>query len=163
MNMRFRKFNGAEILDVARYIRQYRYERPNETVQLMIGTDSQKRGEKTAISTVIVLYTVGKGGHIIHWTTDYPVFADLFSKLWKEVEHTAHVVSYLLEAGFKRDDMLIHIDVNPNPRWDSHVAFKASVGFFKGMGFEDDHVITKPLSYVAMHVADHAVRMPQAA
>lgn len=156
--MNFQTFEGRRIENVPQYIRDFRYRKDGE-VQLMVGTDSQRRNHKTMISTVIVLYHVGRGGHIIHWTQMLPRIRDLHSKLWKEVEHTAKVVSYLMDNGFSRDEIIVHIDVNPNPRWDSHALYAASKGFFVGMGFADTNIVTKPLSYVAMHVADKAARL----
>lgn len=154
--MDFRKFDGTPVSDVGEYVKTYMKE--HENVILMIGSDSQRSGRFTIFSTVIVMYTRGKGGHVIIWKQRMEHFADLFSRLWKEVEFTAHVTAYLIDAGIRRDDMLVHIDVNPRPEYKSNIAYQASVGFFRGMGFNGDQIYVKPLGYVATHVADEFVR-----
>lgn len=155
--MQFQKFDGEPIDNVALYVKRYMKEHPEAI--LMIGSDSQQKAFTTSYSAAIVLYRKGRGGHVIIWKQRIKKIRDLFSRLWKEVEFTAHVVSHLIESGIDQDEMIIHIDVNPDPAHESNCAYQPSFGFFKGtFGFNADQIMVKPLGYVSSHVSDKYVR-----
>ena len=59
----FRKVNGERIPSVIDYVNNYMA--THKGIEILVGTDSQNRGENTVYSTVIALYEPGHGAHCI--------------------------------------------------------------------------------------------------
>ena len=101
------------------YIKDYFYAKRHENIggfEIFIGTDSQRvrKGRLTLYATVICLYTVGHGAHIIYTKTKRndilptarkrkkeagrrPADTGLFYRLQWEVEYSMQVANYLNE------------------------------------------------------------------
>lgn len=174
---RFRKIDGTTITDVAQYIKDYfkmKLEKnEGDEFEIFIGTDSQRvrHGRLTLYATVICLYTVGKGAHIIFTRTKRDDIGptqkkinktkgfdpNLFNRLWWEVDYTTQVANYL-----KKNDVFIgqgvvqvHLDVSANPENKSNITYKAAVGYVEAMGY---NARVKPEAICASYAADMCVR-----
>lgn len=174
---RFRKVDGTTITDVAQYIKDYfkmkREKNEGDEFEIFIGTDSQRvrRGRLTLYATVICLYTVGKGAHIIFTRTKRDDIGptqkktkkvkgsdpNLFNRLWWEVDYTTQVANYLKENDvfIGHGVVQVHLDVSANPENKSNIAYKSAVGYVEAMGY---HARVKPNSVAASYAADLCVR-----
>lgn len=174
----FQKLDGTIIEDVAQYVKDYFYAKRELGMgefQLFIGSDSQRvrKGRMTLYSTVICLYTVGKGAHLIYAKTKRndiaptarkrkggmkrPADSGLFYRLQWEVEYSMQVANYLnannvfAECGIAE----MHFDIAVNPEFDSHIAYTYAVGYAKSYGYNPR---TKPEAIAASYAADMCVR-----
>ena len=174
---RFRKIDGTTIDDVAQYVKDYFKSKKEsnfgDEFEIFIGTDSQRvrRGRLTLYATVICLYTVGKGAHIIFTRTKRDDIGPtqkktkkvkgsdpmLFQRLWWEVDYTTQVANYLKENGvfIGHGVVQVHLDVSANPENKSNVAYKAAVGYVEAMGY---NARCKPEALAASYAADVMVR-----
>ena len=175
------KTDGTIIEDVAQYVKDYFAEKNRigkgfDEFEIFIGTDSQRvrRGRLTLYASVICLYTVGKGAHIIYAKTKRndiaptarknkrgakrPADGGLFYRLQWEVEYSMQVANYLnrnnvfAECGIGQ----IHFDIAINPEFDSNIAYTYAVGYAKSAGY---NARTKPEAIAASYAADMCVRM----
>ena len=135
----FRKTSGEKVKDLVQYVQNYVSENPN--IDVMVGTDSQTKGQKTYFSTVVALYDHGDGehGHGAHcifkrWSTPKYRKEQRFDRLLKETEESIKVAKDLRDCGIKIK--FIDIDINPDPKYKSNEAFDASYGWITGEGFE---------------------------
>jgi len=174
---RFRKIDGTTIDDVAQYIKNYftskREANEGDEFEIFIGTDSQRvrRGRLVLYATVICLYTVGKGAHIIYTRTKRDDIGPtqkktkklkgsdphLYQKLWWEVDYTIQVANYL-----KKNDVFIgqgiaqvHLDLSTNPENKSNSVYKSAVGYVESWGY---NARCKPNAVAASYAADMCVR-----
>lgn len=148
--MEFKKVNGVQI-DLERYVLEYQKTHPG--VEVMVGCDSQNRRYRTSYAVVVALYNPGKGAHVVfrRWTTDKEKVKDirLLNEAWNSIE-TAEA---LKTAGISVK--YIDLDLNPNPKFGSHSAFKQAVGMVEGMGYE---VRFKTLGPLVTTMADAIAR-----
>ena len=77
----------------------------------------------------------------------------LAHKLFREAELSI-AVAQALSASI-REEILVHVDANEDPRHRSSNYVQALAGMVVGHGFE---VQLKPHSWCASHVADHVVK-----
>ena len=174
---RFRKIDGTTIPDVAQYVKDYFKSKIENNLgdefEIFIGTDSQRvrRGRLTLYATVICLYTVGKGAHIIFTRTKRDDIGptrkktkklkgedpNLFTRLWWEVDYTTQVANYLKENDvfIGHGVVQVHLDVSANPENKSNIAYKAAVGYVEAMGYS---ARVKPSALAASYAADMCVR-----
>lgn len=157
------KVDGTQIEDVSLYIKEYLSNTDKyDTVRLMIGTDGlaiwqSKTTVLIKIMTVIVLYKVGKGAHIIkrresHFLKrqDSELDAITFEKLNMEADKTIELALYLREKiGI---DPEIHMDLNPSDLYKSNKVYQVVHGYPEGLGFKTKY---KSVAHVASIAADH--------
>ena len=175
----FQKLDGTIIEDVAQYVKDYFHAKRKLSMgefEIFIGSDSQRvrRGRLTLYSTVICLYTVGKGAHIIYAKTKRndiaptarkskrgikrPADKGLFYRLQWEVEYSMQVANYLnknnvfAECGIAQ----MHFDIAVNPEHDSNIACTYAIGYAKSYGYSPR---IKPNAVAASYAADMAVRL----
>ena len=158
--MEFTKIDGTVIKDVAQYLRDYIESKDGE-IDIMIGCDSLPKAQKYATyTTVIAIYTVGKGAHLMYQRETRVKTKDLYDRLWKEVVRSMEVAKYLKSQGIldikkiRGLDMHLHVDVNPDPgngANKSNAVFESAVGFITSMGFKCS---TKPDAPAASYAAD---------
>ena len=173
----FRKVDGTVIENVAQYIKDYfaqkRYE-SLEGFEIFIGTDSQRvrKGRLTLYATVICLYTVGKGAHIIYTKTkrndiaptarknkksakQRPADTGLFYRLQWEVDYSMQVANYLNENKvFAECDIAqVHLDISVNEENDSNIAYGYAMAVASAYNPR-----TKPNAIAASYAADMVVR-----
>jgi len=120
-----------------------------------VGCDSQQHGLHTDFVTVIALIKPGKGGRVF-WTKErVPRFEVLRTRLLREVELSVNIAFKLSEILSEDVELNVHVDVNPDIKYKSAKFMKELVGYVQGCGFK---ALTKPNSFVAMHVCDHIVK-----
>lgn len=156
---KFKKVDGTIIEDVAKYVNSYIIMHPDNEFKLFIGTDSQrvrKRG-KVYYATVLCLYKVGKGAHVIFSKTIRHDVRDIFQRLWWEVEYSMKLANLLRSSNILTNEhiMSIHLDLSPKIENESNSVYKAAIGYIKGMGFEYK---AKPDSPASSYAADYFCR-----
>jgi predicted RNase H-related nuclease YkuK (DUF458 family) len=125
--------------------------------QIHIGTDAQLRGSKMVFASAVAVLNPGKGGMAFHSKMAFPrdEFKTLPQKLFREVQYSVEIaqeIADLLDQRFHKN-IIVHVDANPNIKWNSSDYHKALVGWVVGAGFQ---ALSKPESWCASHVADHA-------
>jgi predicted RNase H-related nuclease YkuK (DUF458 family) len=146
--MKFNILNSSERVEVESYVEDYFAK--NKETQIMIGCDSQNRGDETIYGIVLVLYREGKGGHVLYEKRRVPRIRERWLRLWKEVELSVELANYLVENGLPKARW-IDVDLNPDPRYKSNDVIRAAVGLVESMGYK---VRTKPYSLAATYAAD---------
>ena len=151
MKNKFKKFDNKKIKDVIEYVKDYILKYPE--TEILIGSDSQTEKGFTTYCTVIVMYRPGKGGHCIYrkWKVK-KVTVDstrLLSEVWASVE----VSNMLKDSGISIK--YIDIDINPDPKYKSHVVYSGAKGLVEGMGYT---CRAKTLAPRATSVADWIVK-----
>lgn len=164
----FRLFGGIAIDDLGEYLRNYYAQNPR--VIFYVGTDSLQNGKFTKYVTTVAMlhpehldekggFHYGAGVHLVYRRDNVKRIRDVFSRLWRETELTFEVSNYVHDAlkdvwtGPLHNEKvpIVHLDLNPDPKWKSHQVHDASVGYLKGSGFE---VYSKPLSWASTYCAD---------
>lgn len=148
----FRKFNGDKIVSVENYIREY--VSTHENIEILVGTDSQNRGDFTVYSTVIALYSPGRGAHCIfkRWREQRERVRS--TRLLNEVWASLACAEDLKKNGIKKIKY-IDIDINPSPRFKSNEVFASAKGMIEGMGYE---VRFKTFGPLVTTMADYVVK-----
>lgn len=118
-----------------------------------IGTDSQIRGAGTDFVTAICVHVPGKGGRIFTALEHQDRRLHLADKLILEAEQSL-VIARELERNTELP-VIVHLDVNENPRFRSSKHVSMLAGMVRGNGFD---VLLKPEAWCATHVADHVVK-----
>lgn len=126
-----------------------------------IGTDGQRRRKRPGINyvTVVAIHNKGKGATGFYCRTGSPKPASLQQKLFQETWYSIEVALALSEVVPSRDQILVHVDANPNPRWASSKYHKQLAGMVEGNGFR---YVLKPEAWCASHGADHFVKSKHA-
>ncbi len=118
-----------------------------------IGTDSQIRGPGTDFVTAVCVHTPGKGGRVFTSRLREEKRLTLADKLIQEAEQSLCIARSLEEH--TAVPVIVHLDVNSNPRFGSSKYVKMLAGMVRGNGFE---VKLKPDAWCATNVADHVVK-----
>lgn len=150
--LKFKKFNGEKIESVVDYIAAYIAEHGD--IDLMVGTDSQNRGDKTVYSTVIAMYTPGHGAHCIFKRWREPRERVRSVRLMNEVWASVSCAEELKNSGLKQVKY-IDLDINPNPRFKSNEIYTSARGMVEGMGYE---VRFKTFGPLVTTMADYVVK-----
>lgn len=130
----FKKFSGDKV-NYIDYVKNYIEEHKDINVEILIGTDSQNKGNNTIYSTVIVLYNPGHGGHCIfkRWKTKKEKIKNV--RLLKEVEESLNIANELVEHDIQKPKY-IDLDINPNPKYKSNEVYQTAKGWVESMGYE---------------------------
>ena len=148
----FRKFNGERIPKVDVYIKEYMAEKGE--IEILVGTDSQNRGEWTVYSTVIAMYDPGHGAHCIFRRWREPRERIRATRLMNEVWASVACAEELKKNGIE-NIKYIDIDINPSPRFKSNEVFSSAKGMIEGMGYE---VRFKTFGPLVTTMADYVVK-----
>ena len=148
----FRKFSGEKIPNIEDYIKNYLDE--HKGVEILVGTDSQNRGENTVYSTVIALYDPGHGAHCVFKRWREPRERIRSIRLMNEVWASLATAEDLIKKGVKKPKY-IDIDINPNPKFKSNEVFSSAKGMIEGMGYE---VRFKTFGPLVTTMADYVVK-----
>ena len=176
--MRFRKFSGEFVEDIASYMKEYFAKSDGGDYEIYVGCDSLPPKKRlTTFVTVVCIRNLGHGAHILY-KKDHVAnnkikvrknkgveTGDIIDRLWHEVELSVGVAEYLRKTGileykdkYNRVKSLhidIHLDINPDEMHKSNLVYNSAVGFVKGMGFE---FVTKPDAWAATYAADMVCR-----
>lgn len=145
---------GAEVLDVMGHVEGLL--RVGQVVH--IGTDAQKSSRRMEFVTVICVLNPGKGGRVFYTRRfddkDISLFEKLSLETWFSLELALRMnAEYDLPTAQKQ--IWVHVDANPDTRYDSSDYVKQLAGMVAGSGFP---VLVKPQAWCASHVADFAVK-----
>lgn len=160
MNYTWFKIDRTQIIDLAKYVKEYINQYPGE-YELFIGTDSQRMRKKNTVlfAMVICIYRKGKGAHIIyskHKRTD-KMLKDKLMRLRTEVGYSIEIANYLMshDVLINPDIMTIHIDISPSKKNASNAIYQEAIGWVRGMGYL---VETKPNAPSSSYAADWIVK-----
>lgn len=145
---------GAEVLDVMESVRSLL--REGQIVH--IGTDAQKSSKRMEFVTVACVLNPGKGGRVFYTRRFDRKNISLFEKLSTETWLSLDLAIRMHEAfglTAEREQIWVHVDANPDERYDSSDYVKQLAGMVAGSGFP---VLVKPNAWCASHVADYAVK-----
>lgn len=130
----FRTLYKKPISNVVEYIREYMLN--NNNVEILIGCDSQSFGnKKTVYGVVVVLYTKGKGGHVLCYREVTPIERNTQVRLINEVWKSIEMAEYLKEHNLP-EISYIDIDLNPDPKYKSNTVLRQAIGMVEGMGYK---------------------------
>jgi uncharacterized protein len=149
---KFKTLCGTPIENVVEYIRNYMLE--HKDIEILIGSDSQSFSKRTVYGVVIVLYTPGKGGHVICTreivAKERVLSVRLLNEVWKAIE----VAEFLRESGLPLVKY-IDIDLNPDEKFKSNTVLRQAIGMVEGMGY---HARWKNHGALTTYSANHLVR-----
>ena len=148
----FRKFSGEKIPEIDMYINKYMS--THEDTEILVGTDSQNRGDFTIYSTVIALYEPGHGAHCLFKRWKEPRERIRNVRLMNEVWASLATAEDLVKHGVRKPKY-IDIDVNPSPRFKSNEVYSSAKGMIEGMGYE---VRFKTFGPLVTTLADYVVK-----
>ena len=154
LESRWWTLGGAEVLDVMGTVRSL--VRKGQVVH--IGTDAQKSSSRMEFVTVACVLNPGKGGRVFYTRRYDRKNVSLFEKLSTETWLSLDL-AMKMHAAFEfkphHQQICVHVDANPDERFDSSDYVKQLAGMVAGSGFP---VLVKPNAWCASHVADFAVK-----
>jgi predicted RNase H-related nuclease YkuK (DUF458 family) len=146
--------SGVEVLDVMKTVEQLL--RTGHIVH--IGTDAQKSAKRMEFVTVICVLNPGKGGRVFYTRRfdrkEQTLFEKLSLETWFSLE-LALRMNEEFDLTVEQKQIWVHVDANPDTRYDSSDYVKQLAGMVAGSGFP---VLVKPDAWCASHVADFAVK-----
>jgi predicted RNase H-related nuclease YkuK (DUF458 family) len=154
LESRWWTLGGAEVLDVMGTVRSL--VRKGQVVH--IGTDAQKSSSRMEFVTVACVLNPGKGGRVFYTRRYDRKNVSLFEKLSTETWLSLDLAMKMHEAFSLQpgdQQICVHVDANPDERFDSSDYVKQLAGMVAGSGFP---VLVKPNAWCASHVADFAVK-----
>ena len=145
---------GAEVLDLMETVQRLLW--GGQVVH--IGTDAQKTSTRMEYVTVACVLNPGKGGRVFYTRRQDRKEATLYEKLstetWLSLDLAIRMHErFALEP--EAQQIWVHVDANPDERYDSSDYVKQLAGMVAGSGFP---VLVKPNAWCASHVADFAVK-----
>ena len=146
--------SGVEVLDMMGSVE--RLLRAGQTVH--IGTDAQKTHRRMEFVTVACVLNPGKGGRVFYTRRFDRKSISLFEKLSMETWFSLELALRMNEEfdlPLEQKQIWVHVDANPDTRFDSSDYVKQLAGMVAGSGFP---VLVKPEAWCASHVADFAVK-----
>jgi len=144
---KWRSYDGRKSIDVSKYVEDHK------TDLFFIGTDSQNYSKKQMCSftTVLIAYTMRKGGRIITHKHKVPYMDSLRQRLLMEAMLSLEVAWYLDQNVPKESIVGIHLDVNRSLKYKSGRYKDELVGLVMAQGF---NCLIKPDAWAASTVAD---------
>ena len=139
-------------VDLIPYCQDYIKNHPN--TQILIGCDSQNRGDNTIYAVVVGLYKPGKGAHVLFNKFSTKREKDNTSRLLNEVWHSVQAAE-IFRNELNVMATWIDIDLNPDPKYRSNQVLASAVGVVTGMGYKVRHKGNSP---VMTYAADHLVK-----
>jgi len=140
--------------DVRKHILSFISEAPEETYQLVIGTDSQPHnGQGVDFVTAIVVHRLGHGG-IYFWKRivnkkKYVLRQRMFEEASLSLVSAEDILVLLQKDGITKYDVEIHVDIGTFGK--TREMIQDIVGMIRGSGYR---VKIKPESYAASKIAD---------
>jgi predicted RNase H-related nuclease YkuK (DUF458 family) len=133
----------------------------SEKTKVYIGCDSVVlRNKKIRFATVVILHIDGKHGCKMYGKIEYDTTKDSnkakpFNRMMMEVQKLTEMYT-LLEEVLIDKDFEIHVDVNPNEKHGSNVAYGAAKGYIQSIvGIMPTF---KPFAFAASCAADKFCR-----
>jgi len=135
-----------------------------ENIIIHVGTDAQRvSSTESDFVTVVCVHAVDLGinrntvSRIFYWKDKRVKTHNLWAKLYGETERSLRIAVKLTEVFGQEmaDRILVHVDANPNPLYQSSNYVKQLAGMVIGYGFK--HIL-KPDAWASSHAADHIVK-----
>lgn len=151
--MKFRKINNSEQFELLNYVNEYL--KGHDDVEILVGCDSQNKGDNTIFAVVVALYHKGKGAHVIFrkWKTERERVRSV--RLLNEVWYALETAEYLKNNGVSQAVTYIDIDLNPDPKFKSNEVFRQAVGMVEGLGYKCRF---KSFGTMSTYAADNLVK-----
>lgn len=153
----WKTINRAEV-DLMKELRAF-IEEPTLTIH--VGTDAQSFGRNTAdYVTCVIIHGIKEDGRAlarVFYIKDKKVPTNsLWEKLYNETMASIMVAKEIsTEEEAFQDRIVVHVDANPDKRFESSNYVKSLAGMVMGFGFR--HLL-KPDSWAASHASDHIVK-----
>ena len=144
---KWKNYDGDKNVSVDKFLIDHRED------FFMIGTDSQQYANKKlcVFTTVVIAYTLGKGGAVILHRDKIPYIKDLRRRLMMEAMRSLETAWYIDPKVSSKNVIEIHLDVNPNFMYRSSRYKDELIGLVASQGYS---VIIKPDAFGASSVAD---------
>ncbi len=153
--MNWKRFNGAIIEnEIKEEVEQTLiYEKGcGQQIRICIGTDSQVRGSYIEFATVIVFLRKGQGGFMFVSKDKLMQKMAIKERMINEVIKSVNLAFYLSDILEKYQIPLeVHVDINVDPNYKSHIALHEAMGYIKGMGY---NFKAKPNAFASSYCAD---------
>lgn len=122
----------------------------NSTIH--IGCDSHFVKNKCVYALVIAVCTPGKGGTYFFARKKFnrKKFSNMKLRLLGEVENCLSIAD-LVSTKTRRNDIRVHLDINPNKAYKSSLVFTSATSWVKSQGYE---CIVKPDAWASSCIAD---------
>jgi predicted RNase H-related nuclease YkuK (DUF458 family) len=131
-NRDFMVMGRQQTVDLIERIEAFKSSHPD--MEVYIGCDSQNYRGHTVYVRAVVLRVPGAGAHVLFQREKIPPVKDLWSRLWREIEQSLEVASFVREnTGIEVKQ--VDLDLNENPEFPSNKVLKAARGYVAGMGF----------------------------
>ncbi|QNO14892.1 ribonuclease H-like YkuK family protein [Alkalicella caledoniensis] len=146
------KGNKVEIKSIRNHISKLIGQYPEDFFKIIIGTDSQQKGNKLTFVTVIVIYRIGKGGTYYLRTQKRLEPVPLREKIYIETKmslDTADTLKTNSMEGYVKGNLEIHVDVGQNG--ETKILIKEIIKYMEDRGYK---ILIKPNSFAASKVAD---------
>lgn len=150
--MVYKTLQSKNDVDLIPYCKDYIEKHPS--TQILIGCDSQNRGDSTIYAVVVGLYNPGKGAHVLFNKFTTPREKDNVGRLLNEVWHSVQAAE-MFRNELNVMATWIDIDLNPDPKYRSNQVLTSAVGIVTGMGYKVRHKGNSP---VMTYAADHLVK-----
>tara|TARA_A200000113_G_C8641555_1_gene282702 strand:+ start:116 stop:589 length:474 start_codon:yes stop_codon:yes gene_type:complete len=122
----------------------------NSTIH--VGCDSHFVKNNCIYAVVIAVCTPGKGGTWFFARKKFKRknFLNMKLRLLKEVENCLEIAD-LISSKTLRNDVQVHLDINPNKLYKSSLVFTSATSWVKSQGYE---CIVKPDAWASSCIAD---------
>lgn len=136
----------------------------SKETSVFVGTDSQIFGRSITFCTVIVVHFDNKhGSKIFKQILSINKKMTIMEKLLKEVEFTIEACLeiessaniYNSDGKMLCERLIPHVDINPDKRYKSSIAYHTAKGWLEGHGLKP---VFKPHAAIASHCADNFLR-----
>ena len=117
---------------------------------ITIGSDSKYFRHYTRYSTVICAIIDSGTTYWHRDTREYNMAGDIYTRIWAEVDRSMEIAFQVRDI-LPDIDIVVHCDINSDPRFGSHRFYDNAKGYVTGCGFE---YVAKPYSWAASGVAD---------
>ena len=105
-------------------------------LRICIGTDSQVKGDRVEYATVVVFVREKRGGFMFinkyHLPNNLKLKERMITEVSKSIEVAYEIFPVIEKYGIPLE---IHADINSDPSFKSHSAFKEAMGYILGMGY----------------------------
>ena len=117
-----------------------------------VGCDSHFVKNDCVFAVVVALCTPGKGGTYFFARKKFQRknFLNMKLRLLREVENCLAMAD-LIRENIERDDIVVHLDINPNKLYKSSLVFTSATSWVKSQGYE---CIVKPDAWASSCLAD---------
>ena len=124
----------------------------HDKFEIHVGCDSHFIRDKCVFAIVIALYEPGRGGtyFFARSRVSRSDFLNMKLRLLKEVELSIATADKLIGLQ-NREDMFVHLDINPDTRFKSSQVFTSATSWVKSQGY---NCVVKPDSWASSWLAD---------